>query len=51
MTITTKRNSFYTRQDAMDWIGGAEHIITERASESHGIESVYYEVTVFIKNA
>lgn len=51
MTIATKRNSFYTRQDAMDWIGDLEHIITERASESHGIESVYYEVTVFIKNA
>ena len=45
MTITTKRNSFYTRQDAMDWIGDLEHIITKR-----GTESVYYEVTVFIKN-
>ena len=51
MTLTTKRNSFYTRQDAMDWVGGAEHIITEQVTESHGIESVYYEVTIFIQNA
>ena len=44
--ITIKRNSFNTLEDAQNWIGNLEHVITMKETET----SHWYEVSVFIKN-
>ncbi len=43
-----KKASFYTLEDAKAWIGNSIAKIEECATTRHGIESVYYKVTVSV---
>ena len=43
--IIIKRNSFSTLEDARNWIGDLEHIVTLKET----VDSHWYEVSVFIK--